>query len=199
MMCMKKISTYKEYKKGTGSIVFVLIIAAGILIGSVTGQALHERKCDLPLFGSFYSGFTVFGEIRDTFIYLFLFITLAFLIGLSAIGQPFALMQLLYCGMSIGCFTASMYRLYGKSAFLPVLLVVLPKAAAVTVAAVLAVRESLRSSLGLLLYYFRGDTESRQLSLKLYCIKYIVLVMLSLIFSASAGAVMYVFGSVGRL
>ena len=197
---MKKISIYHKHIKWTGSAIFILIIMAGILIGSLADTALSECRWLVPFFASFPLDFSIMSEVRRTFLFLFIFVTVSFAAGLFAIGQPLAMLQLIYCGISIGTCTASMYRLYGKSALLPVLIVVLPKAAAVITVAVLSVRESVRNSLSLLFCFIReGNQENARMSPKLYCIRYIVLIILSLTFSVAVGAFIRLFESIGRL
>lgn len=170
---------------------FILLMILGIAAGSAysvmsTGDIspwVHQYFAPLS------AGETVFALMSHTFFSLSLFSAAAFIMGLSAVGQPFGAAMLIYRGFGIGASVASMYLIYGKTAALPVMILVLPKALAVSAIAMLSVRELMRSSKALLTFCLSGDVrEDSRRGLRLYCIKFIVLIFLSMIISAADGA-----------
>jgi hypothetical protein len=195
---MKYISTNKEKRsKWTSLSFFILIIIAGIITGSVMHKPLLGSR--LPHFNTFESCSAV-SNIKNTFFVSVFYICSAFIVGSSVIGQPFAYALLFNCGTAVGSCTFMMYKLYGKGAVIPIILTVLPKAVSISSVTVLAVRAALRSSAALFCAYRDGDVrDSRDLDIKLYCTRYIVLILLSLFFSAAASALDLLYHRIGRL
>ena len=77
---------------------------------------------------------------------------------------------------------------------------VLPKAAVIFVISALAVRSALKSSAALFCAYRDGDIrDSRELDLMLYCIRFIVLILLALVFSAAVGVFDFLYLKLFRL
>ena len=198
MVHMKYISTNSEKRsKWTSLSFFILIIIAGIIIGSVMQKPLFE--CRFTHFMTVESC-SAAADIKNTFFISLFYISGAFIVGSSAIGQPLAYSLLLNCGTAVGSCTFLIYKLYGKSAVIPVTMTVLPKAAAISAVTVLAVRAALRSSAALFCAYRDGDVrDSRELDIKLYCTRSVVLILLSLFFSAAAGAFDFLYLRMCRL
>ena len=193
MMYMKNISIYNEQnEKSTSLLLYVAVIISGIVIGSVFRNESCFNKITSAILSGFSQNCTWISEIKDTFVCLFIFAAAAFVIGSSVIGQPLAYGLLLYSGIYIGLITASAYQLYGKEAILPVLTTVLPRAFVLTSVVILAVKEALRSSSYLFSFYLHGDIrENKRISLKLYLVRFLVIIILSLILSAVSGVLFY--------
>ncbi len=179
---------------------FISIIITGIVIGSVAEKPLFEF--DWARFGYTLPSESIFAaaDIKSTFIISVLCVCIAFIAGFSAIGQPFAYFLFLNDGTAVGSCIFTMYKLYGKSAVLPLIMTVLPKAAVIFVITVLAVRSALKSSAALFCAYRDGDIrESRVLDLRLYCIRFVVLILLALVFSAAVGVFDFLYLKLFRL
>lgn len=199
---MKHINTisYRADRR-TSLVLFILLVILGITAGSV--YAVKNTNGLSPWIHQYFAplsdGETVFSLMSHTFFSASLFSIAAFILGLFAVGQPLGAAMLIYRGVGIGASVASMYLMYGKSAALPVMILVLPKALAFSAIAILSVRELMRSSKALLTFCLGGDVrdDSRR-GFRLYCIKFIVLIFLSLIISAADGALSCIMAGVLR-
>ena len=189
MMHMKNMGTNAETRCIWTSLpFFISIIITGIVIGSVAEKPLFELNWASFGYTVPSESFFAAADVKNTFIISFLYICSAFILGFSAIGQLFAYFLLLNIGTAVGSCIFSMYKLCGKSAVLPIIMTVLPKAAVIFVITVLAVRSALKSSSALFCAYRDCDiSDCRELDLRLYCIRFIVLVLISLVFSAVVG------------
>lgn len=189
---MKYIGTnLDKCSKWTSKLFLILIIIAGIIIGSFMQKPLIE--CKWTHFISVESN-SVFSDIKNTFFIMLFYIFCAFIVGSSALGQPLAYLVLLHVGSVIGSFAFLMYNYYGNSAFFSILITFLPKAIAISVVIVLAIVTAFRSSATLFYAYRYGDVrDGRELDIKLYCIRFIVLILLSFIFSGAVGACDYLY------
>lgn len=174
-----------------------IFIAAGIVAGSV----LEVKKCGAvssPWIHQFFSPIKCGSAPLEMFGNFFLssgiFVAAAFFIGLFAIGQPFGAAMLVFRGVGIGASVAGMYEIYGTDAFPAVMLLILPKAVISVMISLLAVRELIRSSNMLLSFTVSGEYhDDKRRSFRLYCIKFIVLIAISLISSALDTALNYAF------
>lgn len=199
---MKHINTISHNAgRRTSLILFIILIILGIAAGSV--YSIWNTAGISPWIHQYFAplsaGENVFALMSHTFFSASVFSAAAFIIGLSAVGQPLGAVMLIYRGAGIGVSVASMYLLYGKAAVLPVLLLVLPKALAISAIAILSVRELMRSSGAMLSFCLNGEVrdDSRR-GFRLYCIKFIVLILLSLIISAADGALSCIMANVLR-
>ena len=130
---------------------------------------------------------------------MILFLFAAFLAGLSAVGQPFGLLLLVYRGVGIGVSAGAMYALRGQDAILPVIITFLPIASAVSVISALAVRESVRNS-GIIFSFClsRSEDSYDRPSFRLYCVRFIVLIIFSIFASAVNEVIIRLYISVRR-
>lgn len=200
-MHMKHISTFNSPKTGTSFRIYTIFIIIGVVIGSFI-----TVKSDIS--GSLWltQGFMSVGEdipiytiIKKDLIFSALFVSAAFLLGLSAVGQPFGLAMLIYRGIGIGASTAAVYALLGKRGILHITVLMIPKALAFAAISILAVRELIRSSNLLFDFYFKRDIrDDNRNSKKLYAVKFIVLIIMSLLISAADGGISYLYSAVGR-
>ena len=197
MMRMKRISTKKCI--WTSLPVFILILLAGLVIGSAADNTVTGFEWLDRLFYDINAGTTVLDEVRNTFLLSLIFLLAAFLFGLFAVGQPFLYLLIFCLGNCIGSCTAAMYRIYGKSAVLLLLMTLIPKASGLFVTVILSVKASLKSSASLFCAFLYGDLHDCNGSgLKLFCIRYTVLILLSLAFSAVVGFLDYLYLAVCR-
>ena len=193
MMPMKNVSIYNgQVEKRTSLLLFAAVMIAGIIIGSVLRNTACFSKITSSVLNSFTQNTTWLSQVKDTFVCLLLFAAGAFIVGSSIIGQPLAYGLLLYSGIYIGLITASAYQLYSKEAIFQVLTTVLPRAFSLIAVVILSVKEALRSSSYLLSFYLNGDVrENKRISLKLYLLRFLVIIILSLILSAASGVFFY--------
>lgn len=197
MIFMKKISTISE--KRTSLSVYMVFIAAGIAIGAFlakvpfcAGNSIINQYFLTP-----YEAVNPYYIIGRSFLFSAAIITAAFFFGASAVGQPFGISLLIYRGIGIGISTSSMYISMGSAAIIPVTVTVLPKAAAFSLITALSVRENVHNSCLIFSRCFgKGEQSPVKGGLKLWLIKYFVLIILSLIISSADGVIYFLFTSV---
>lgn len=176
-----------------GFMLLYATVTAGIFIGAVYGTGhtvtspfIHQYF--LPQ----YSGGTVYEVFRNTFLSLSVFVATAFLMGMSAVGQPFGLLMLLYRGFGIGVAVSSSYLSKGLHGVPTVLVLILPECLAVTAISVLAVRELMRLSKSMLTFMI-SDSSHTEKTFRLYCVEFLVLVAVSLVIAVLATVLNYAF------
>lgn len=174
-----------------------LTAVIGIIIGSITAVSATDCKSEWlhQYFSPICSGNTLFEVFRNTFVSSFIFLLAIFILGLSAIGQPVGIGLLIYRGVGIGFSVALMYLQSGIEAVPAVLLLVVPKAAAIIFLSSLAVREMLKLSCSQFNYLFRGSASDNKNNsvFRLYCIKFAIIAVILMIVSVLDSALNYVF------
>ena len=184
---MKFTSTAADMKKrGTSFLVLSFAAALGILAGAFCVS--RGFSADSPWLHQYFScndcirKFAVI--FRHSFLSSALFLAAAAVLGLSAVGQPAAAALLIYRGFGVGAATAAVYGASGFGAVSSVLTLIVPKSAALLTVSVLAVRESIRSSSEILYYLAIGEAPDRRTNeLKLYIIRFAVLLLISTVIS----------------
>jgi hypothetical protein len=193
---MKHISYIGNRSRKTSVMLLSILVITGIIAGSIY-QSVKKPEPFYWLhqyFAPVFSGINLFEYMRNGILISMTFAAAAFLLGFFAFGQPFGAALLIYRGFGIGASTALMYSLYGGKAFAAVLVTVLPKAAALTFIAILAVRELIRASVySLSCWTTENGGDSKRMSIQLYCLKFIVLAVLTLIVAVADAAVNFAF------
>lgn len=176
-----------------GFLILFSVVTVGILIGAVYGTKHNVAN---PLFHQYlmpeYSGNTIYEVFRNTFVSLALFNATAFIMGLSAFGQPVGVLMLLYRGFGIGIAVASAYLSKGLHGIPTVFILILPECIAVTIISVLAVRELMRLSKSMLMFII-SDSYHTDKSFKLYCLEFVVLIITSLLVAVLVTVSNYIF------
>ncbi len=177
-----------------------VVVIAGITAGSLMAVKMNfiefsENSWLHQYFNPVYSGNTVLEVFRNTLYPMALFLTAAFVLGFFSVGQPLAAALLIYKGIGIGLSAGAMYAVSGTEAIIPVMVLVVPKALAVTFISVLSVRESIRLSGIQFCFLFRGKTPEEKMSntIKLYCIKFIVLGLFTAVTAVADSLMNYIF------
>ena len=192
------------YRSGSGLALMCAAVIAGILIGAFRAVDIGTAA-DIPVwlhqyFAPVLSGLTPAQVFRHTLFSALMCLAAAFMSGLCAVGQPLGAALLVYRGMGIGAAAAIEYTLHGVSAVPAVLLLILPRAAAELAVLMLAVRELMRSSCSLMRSLLRSsaDDDEQSARLRLYCIRFAVLAVISLFVSAAESVLCYLFaGMIG--
>ena len=190
MTHLKHISTINIRKHGRTSIwIYLFFVVAGVAVGSWAAvrydaaELVYINQCFLPSGGTQIPAL-VLGDI---------------VFGLCAVGQPFGIVLLIYRGIGIGAAAAAAYLSMGAGAFVTVIFVLMPKAAAFAFLAALAVRETVSYSATLFRCGLRKEENyAEKYSFRLYCIRFIVVMLLSLIISFADGAVWFIYNSAER-
>lgn len=168
--------------------IFLLVMAVviGVAAGSVyqSAASLQGNVFVHQYFAPIYPGISVAGYEIGCFAFSAMFTAAAFLGGTCALGQPFAVLLLVYRGAGIGASASFIYELEGRGAITDILLLVLPKAVCVTFVTVLTVREMLRASNYTLSCWLPDVMHDRKaVDIKLYGIKFVVILFLLMIIS----------------
>ena len=109
-------------------------------------------------------------------------------------GQPVELFILIYRGFGIGSAVTSLYTEAGSSAVMQVAVMILPKAVAFSALAALSVKEAVHFSSDIMRYcIYKEGCVNESCSFRSYCIRFIVLIALSLTISASDRVIAYFF------
>ena len=195
---MKQISTFNNKKDGTSLLFYMIFVIIGIAIGAfIAGKSWLSASVwvNQMLYTQSFS----WRDSLHTFVSLLLFLGAAYLAGLFAFGRACGLALLMYRGIGIGVSAALMYVMYGKAAVLPVVFTFLPRASASAFIAAVAVRESVRNSRAILAFCMNEyDSSENSVSFKLYCLRFIVLIIFSILISAADGAVIHLYSSLSR-
>lgn len=174
-------------------------ITTGIITGSCFAVCGNDMLKNSPVFNQYisplFNGSSLFEIIKNTFLSVSAVIMIIFCTGFFAVGQPVAILSLIYRGFGIGVSTALTYMAFGKDGFYLTLIFIVPKILATSVIIMLAVREALR--LSNIIYSFIFRDSARELMgryIRLYCLKFIILIFLSLITAAADSGINYLFG-----
>ena len=160
--------------------------------GMIAGALYQTLKSPEPsfwihqYFAPVYNGTDLFEYMCGSFGSAVVILATAFLSGFSAIGQPVGVFLIIIRGFGIGTSGALMYTLYGGAAAAGMLVFVLPKAVISLFICALGVREVLRASTYTLSGWLPdGFRENNRTDVRLYCLKFLILIILSLIISAA--------------
>lgn len=177
-----------------------LIIAAGIIAGAFAVRLFSSKNpAELwwlhQFFPPIFSGNTVLAVCRNTFLSSLIILAAVFFFGFSSAGQPLSLAALFYRGIGIGFSTAYMYSVSGAGALPSVLILLFPKALALSFTAALAVRESLKLSAALFSFLLTDEPPETGMkkNLKLYFVKFLVLTVLTFFIAAADSLLNYFF------
>ena len=184
-------------KKNSGFLMLCITEIIGILIGSYIAVSDIDTDFLLKYLCPVLIGGTLSEFFRYTFFSSLIFIVAAFLSGLFAFGQPLGIVLIIGKGAEIGLSAVMMYSVKGISALPAIFLLNLPKSVAVSVVMILAVREVIRSSMSVLHGLIsEREYDSERADLKLYCIKFIVLIIIIFIVSVADSLLNYIFAGV---
>ena len=186
---MKHIKAYTPNQAKRNSLfVLTAFVTLGIFIGAFFGARDHDVLSSPWLHQYFYPPFKsghFLNAFQDTVLSSALFIASVFILGLFAGGQPLGISLLIYRGFGIGICASLLYIRYGRGAVPVILILLIPKAIAFIYISILAVRENIRCSNFILrsLLYTESD-DLKRVSFRLYCIKFLVLILISVAVSA---------------
>jgi len=183
--------------------VFTLLLCCLASAGAVAGSVYSASGCGMSvMIHQFFmpepGSTAVIRTMLHTMLSSLLFIISAYLLGLSAFGQPLGIALVVYRGFGIGAASAAMYAEYGSKAVLKVLVLLLPKALTCIFVSVIAVREMMRASRCMVRFWVCGEMpDERTADLRRYSLKFAVLLIISLLITLADGAVLSLYSRVG--
>jgi len=177
-------------------------IAAGAVLAALLGaDRLAEAKWLHQCFSPLCSGNTVLEVFLNCLQMSGMFIGALFVLGFCSGGQLLCIALLIYRGIGMGAAAAQLYMLLGVSALPAVFVLVLPKAIVLSYITSLAARESLKLSKVQFMLVFSDvlPEEKMQRVVKLYCIKFTVLMIFVILVSAADSLFNYLFLDLYRI
>jgi len=174
------------------------VMTLGIIIGSccaVYSDSLANSVIANQYISPLLNGNTLLEIIKNTFISVCAILGVIFCTGFFAVGQPLSVAALIYRGFGIGFSSALTYITFGKSGIYISIIFIVPKILATSVIIMLAVRESMRLSNIIYGYIFRESCqENMGKYIRLYCIKFIVLIFFVLLTALADCGINYLLG-----
>lgn len=175
-------------------------IITGIAAGAFTTvSAGNEYFLSNPWLHQFFSpvcsGNTLLRVFLNTFFASGAFVVTEFLLGFVSFGQPAGIALLILRGIGIGSAAAQLYMTTGLGAVPVLLILIVPKAFAVSFITSLGAREMLKLSNVQFRFLFMDELpeEKMKRNVKLYCFKFFVLILILLVMSAIDSAMNYLF------
>lgn len=200
-----KFSDSKVYcvsqRKCVAPAVFLLLVFGGIVMGTafictadnpdffyrlLFTHNIFKTKTDLSFINLF---------LRNLLPVLFI-LAVQFFAGYFAFGQVIAYFTAVYRGIVSGISASFVYILLGGKGFFAVLLTVVPFAVTSAAVIILGARETVRQSRQVAEFSFFGNNESNPPDMKLYLIKFAVLVFFSAILSLADSLIAYFPGGI---
>lgn len=163
-----------ENKKPEMNISQIYGLLCVMLIGTVVGVALSYMN-SFSLSEHIMSSSDMSKLLVKILLYLSTVLIFIFISGFSAIGQPFALIIIFLQGLCIAAAAKEMYVAYMFSGYL-INLILLPGIIISSFCYLFAAREAILMS-GLITSFVltEGNVSGKRESLKLYCVKYLII------------------------
>ncbi|MFA5658502.1 MAG: hypothetical protein WC900_04395 [Oscillospiraceae bacterium] len=178
MQELKKAGTFIE--QNLFFIILFGLMLSGILVGALVFCGLNGDTADrLSFLGQ---GFleeryekSSFAILADSFFSATAYLIVIFLLGFSAISQPFEFLVPFFKGLGLGATVAQIYSLTGTKGFIIVLFLILPGAAIVSLGMLIAVKDAVRFS-NLLLHtaVSTGYTNGMRENTRLFCSRILI-------------------------
>lgn len=175
-------------KSGGWIIPLLFTELAGIAAGSFAAVFFADSEILQKYICPEVFGGTLFQIIFGTSVTCLMYLVVSFLLGLFLLGQGGGIAFLAGLGAEIGCTAALMYFERGAGAIMWVLLLYLPKTAALSAIGILSAREVIRNSTALLKSTISLEEAP---SLKKYCLRFIFLAAGVIIVSVIYGIANY--------
>ncbi len=194
---MENIRRIDNERKGISFFPLLLTELAGVACGSfIAAFGRFPGKLSDFIIPRVSDG-TVAQIFGSDFLQMLIFLTLSMAFGCCVLGQPLGILLLVEKGAELGFAAASVYAAKGFSALTEVFLIHIPRAAGISFIALLSVRELLRMSCSLFRITSSGNDDAiSSPSLKLFVVKYIILLVAALIFSCADTALICIMKSI---
>ena len=176
--------------------IFFILMLSGIIIGTImVGTSsdvnllnrllftnnLFKKKDELSIISQFFKSLTPICAI----------LILQFFAGMFAFGQTFAVLTVIYRGTAAGISSSIIYLILGVKGSFAVLLTLFPYAAVSAFLIILGARESVRLSGKIARYSFFQAGDSTPPDIRLYSLKFAVLLVFGFLFSLADAFIAY--------
>lgn len=197
-MIKKRTYLTKTESKRVFFLLMTGIMTVGIIIGSCFSTSIGDFNSNAILnqyISPLYNGDTLLEIMENTIISVCCIILLIFCTGFFSVGQPLSILFLIYRGFGIGLSVASTYMTFGKKGLYITLIFIVPKVLSTSVIIMLSARESMKLSNIIYNYLFRATAkEDMGKYVRLYCIKFIVLIFFVFLTAVADSGLNYFFG-----
>ncbi len=194
---MENIRRIDDERKGISFFPLLLMELAGVACGSFIAAFGKIPGIISDLIIPKVNDGTALQIFGADFLQMLIFLVLSMAFGCCVVGQPFGILLLIEKGAELGFASASVYAAKGFSALPEVFLIHIPRAAAISFIALLSVRELLRMSCSLFcISSSKNDDAISSPSLKLFVVKYLILIIAALVFSCADMALVCIMRSI---
>lgn len=185
-MTMENIRRLDDERRGISFFPLLLIELTGVALGSFAAAfGRIPAKLSEFIIPKVSDG-TAVQIFSADFLQMLFFLALSMALGCCILGQPLGILLLIEKGAELGFASASVYAAKGFSALPEVFLLHIPRAAAISFIVLLSVRELLRMSCSLFrITASKNDDAISSPSLKLFVVKYLILLIAALVFSCA--------------
>lgn len=175
---------------------FLMLMLLGIIAGTImVGTSENIQWLNRLLFtNNMFKSLDRLSFLEQLFkdlVPLYGVLILQFFAGMFAFGQAFAVLTLIYRGAASGISAAIIYLVLGAKGFLAVILTVFPFAVSSAFLVILGARESVKLSGNIAKYSFLQRGGSTPPDIRLYTLKFGILFIFGLVFSAADTLITY--------
>ncbi len=176
--------------------IFLILVFLGIIVGTIiVGTSenilwLNRLMFTNNMFKS-WDKLSFLEQLFKDIVPLYAVLILQFFAGMFAFGQAFAVLTLIYRGAASGISAAIIYLVLGAKGFFAVILTVFPFAASSAFLVILGARESVRLSGNIAKYSFLQSGGNTPPDIKLYSLKFGILLIFGLLFSSADTLITY--------
>lgn len=176
--------------------IFLILMLLGIIVGTImVGTLNNVNWLNRLLFtNNFFKNkneLSVVNCFLRSFVPVFAILTLQFFAGMFAFGQAFAVLTVIYRGAAAGISSSLIYLILGVKGSLVILLTVFPYAIVTALLIILGARESIKLSGQIARFsFFQADGIALP-DIRLYSLKFGILVVFGLLFSAVDAFISY--------
>lgn len=186
----------KSQKRRISLFLLLMLTLLGIVIGAVmVGFSDSIKWLNRLIFtNNFYKnkdGLSVINQFFRSIAPLYAVFLLQFFSGMFAFGQTLAVLTVIYRGAASGISASIIYLILGIKGFFAVLITVLPFALFSAALVILGARESVKFSGQIARYSFLQKKEDAPPDIRLYSLKFGVLLLFGFLFSAADTLITY--------
>lgn len=171
----------KQNKETISFKMLMVVIVIGIFIGSLAVSRAEDTVVIKRFLGGVLPSESFAQMFSEGLIFVGSCLIMLMLCGFCAVGQAFTLLTLLVRGFTIGAGISITYLTYGAKGVTMTAVLIAPAALMTCAVLMLGARESIRQSNIISKFTFKRDPDPKQADVKLYFLKFAVLVVLLLI------------------
>ncbi len=170
--------------------IFLILMLLGVIVGTImVGTSNNVNWLNRLLFTNNFlknnDELSVIGLFFRSLVPVCAILILQFFAGMFAFGQAFAVITVIYRGAAAGISSSLAYLILGAKGSLAILLTIFPYAAVTAILIILGARESVRLSGQIARFSFFQAENIVLPDIRLYSLKFGILLVFGLLFSAA--------------